>query len=469
MKRLLSALLVWCLLLPCAGAFAIATPRTIPVLAQEDIPATPHGIRNYLLLCVDSWNGKTDNLGNTDGMVLVTADEDMGKISLTSFTRDLLVKNPEKSGYNRLSRYVINNGANKEAVEKLVGIFETHFGIRIDHYIVVDWTMIQNIIDACGGVDITITDGEATRLRSKTAYTSSWTDPVLPAKNGGGTYHFKGHAAVIYMRIRSSYVVNGEANDFRRTTRARMVLSSLASSLRDISYDQALALLDTVVENTLVTDMSAADLFEAVQIAFDLKGAQIDQMRIPIKGTFEEIDYGGSAQQIDYPANREALHAFLYGTFIVRDEEDDLTGAEEAAGEDTLSQGQKELSRELYDIPHDGTAYSDFLSAFNAFLLRSAETDYSESADLSEEFEHLMSCYTAFLAEYEAFERELTDSRTPLLMMSRQKEMEERYQTFQGALDRLDQMELNPADEEYYVRTLENILENIVPEQAEGE
>ncbi len=468
MKRLLSALLVWCLLLPCAGAFAIATPRTIPVLAQEDIPATPHGIRNYLLLCVDSWNGKTDNLGNTDGMVLVTADEDMGKISLTSFTRDLLVKNPEKSGYNRLSRYVINNGANKEAVEKLVGIFETHFGIRIDHYIVVDWTMIQNIIDACGGVDITITDGEATRLRSKTAYTSSWTDPVLPAKNGGGTYHFKGHAAVIYMRIRSSYVVNGEANDFRRTTRARMVLSSLASSLSEITYDRALDLLDAVVENTLVTDMSAADLFEAVQIAFDLKGAQIDQLRIPIKGTFEEIDYGGSAQQIDYPANREALHAFLYGTFIVRDDEDEPAGMEDD-GEDALSQGQGELTREMYDVPHDGTAYSDFLSAFNAFLLRSAETDYSESGDLSEEFEHLMACYTAFLAEYEAFERELTDSRTPLLMMSRQKEMEERYQTFQGALDRLDQMELNPADEEYYVRTLETILENITPEPAEGE
>ena len=48
MKRLLSALLVWCLLLSCASAFAIATPRTIPVLEQEDIPATPHGIRNYL-------------------------------------------------------------------------------------------------------------------------------------------------------------------------------------------------------------------------------------------------------------------------------------------------------------------------------------------------------------------------------------------------------------------------------------
>ena len=46
-------------------------------------------------------------------------------------------------------------------------------------------------------------------------------------------------------------------------------------------------------------------------------------------------------------------------------------------------------------------------------------------------------------------------------MMSKQKEMEERYQTVQTVLDRLDQMELNRADEEYYVRTLETILENI--------
>ncbi len=467
MKRLFSALLILTLLLTSVAAGAIATPRTIPVLAREDIPATPHGIHNYLLLCVDSWNGKANNLGNTDGMVLVTADEDMGKISLTSFTRDLLVKNPEKSGYNRLSRYVINNGADKEAVEKLVGIFETHFGVRIDHYIVVDWTMIQNIIDACGGVDITITDGEATRLRSKTAYTTSWTEPVLPSKNGGGTYHFKGHSAVIYMRIRSSYVVNGEANDFRRTTRARMVLSSLADSLRDITYDKALDLLDAVVENTLVTDMSAADLFEAVQIAFSLKGTPIDQLRIPIKGTFEEIDYGGSAQQIDYPANREALHAFLYGTFIVRDQDEEPDEEESAA--EAVDPAEQELSREMFDVPHDGTAYSDFLSAYNNFLVRSAQTDYSESADLSEEFEKLMAAYTAFLSEYEAFEKELTDSKTPLLMMSKQKEMEERYQTVQTVLDRLDQMELNRADEEYYVRTLETILENIETNPSEGQ
>ena len=52
-------------------------------------------------------------------------------------------------------------------------------------------------------------------------------------------------------------------------------------------------------------------------------------------------------------------------------------------------------------------------------------------------------------------------------MMSRQKEMEQRYQTVQDALDRLDQMELSGPDEEHYVRTLETILENIGADPAE--
>ena len=456
MKRLFCAFLALCLLLPCLTAAAIDTPRPIPVLSREEIPGTPHGIHNYLLLCVDSWSGNANNLGNTDGMILVTADEDMKKISLTSFIRDLLVKNPEKAGFNRMSRYVINNGANKEAVEKLKGIYETHFGILIDHYIVVDWTMIQNIIDACGGVDITITDGEATRLRSKTAYSANWTDPVLPAKNGGGTYHFKGHAAVIYMRIRSSYVVNGEANDFRRTSRARQVLSSLAASLRDITYDRALELLDVVVENTLVTDMSAADLFEAVQLAYDLKDNDISQMRIPIQGTFEEIDYGGSAQQIDYPANREALHKFLYGTYVVREEDAPAPAGSEESG----LPAEGEPAADLFEAPHDGSAYAAFITAFNAFVRTASQGGYEMGTELTPEFETLMTAYTAFLEEYDAFRAELATSDTPLLMIAKQKEMDQRYQTVAEALDQLDQMELNPADDGLYIRTLESILES---------
>ncbi len=315
MKRFLSFLLV--LMLLCCTALA-DMPKAVPLLSEDEIPDTPTGVHNYMLLCVDSWSANPNNLGNTDGIVLVTVDEYANRLMLTSFIRDLLVQKAENN-FNRLSRYVPHNGANQAAVESLMDIFGTHFGVKIDHYVVVDWTMIQNIIDAAGGVDITVTAGEATRLKSKNAYKSSWTEPVL---KGAGTYHFTGYAAVIYMRIRSSTVVDGEANDFRRTSRARSVLTNLATSLSDITYDQALELLDVVVENTLLTDMTTADLLEAVGLAYNARKYDIDQLRIPIKGTYEGITYaGGSCQQIDFIANREALLEFLYGGFIVREDE----------------------------------------------------------------------------------------------------------------------------------------------------
>lgn len=317
MKRVFLCLM--CLMLLPLAALADAMPNPVPLLSEDEIPQTPTGIHNYLLLCVDSWDGNVNNLGNTDGVVLVTVDEYAGRLMLTSFIRDLLVQKEENS-FNRLSRYVPHNGSNKAAVEKLVNnIFATHFGVRIDHYVVVDWTMIRNIIDAAGGVDITVTAGEATRLKDKNAYKASWTEPKLA---GAGTYHFTGYAAVIYMRIRSGTVVDGEAYDFRRTSRARSVLMNIAEGLRDITYEQALDLLDVVVENTLATDMSAADLLTALDLAYGARGLPIEQLRIPIQGTYEPITYtGGACQQIDYVQNRVALHDFLYGTFIVRDDE----------------------------------------------------------------------------------------------------------------------------------------------------
>ena len=317
MKRILMLLVCLAVLLPVLPACA-ETPRDVPMLSEDEIPDTPKGVHNYMLLCVDSWNGNAKNLGNTDGMVLVTVDEYANRLMLTSFIRDQLIQKPDGS-FNRLSRYVPQNGHNQQAVENLMDIFGTHYGVKIDHYVVVDWTMIRNIIDAVGGVDISVTAGEATRLKSKDAYMTSWTTPKL---SGEGTYHFTGYGAVIYMRIRSGTVVDGEANDFRRTSRARSVLSSIASSLSDISYDQALDLLDTVVENTLLTDMSTADLLEAVQLAYDSRGLEIEQLRIPIAGTYESITYtGGACQQIDFVKNREALENFLYGGFVVTEDE----------------------------------------------------------------------------------------------------------------------------------------------------
>ena len=293
------------------------TPAPIPVIPEEEITPTPKGIHHYMLICMDSWETNRNNLGHTDGLVLVTVDEYAGRVMLTSFIRDMLIQRPDGK-FGRINNIAGYFGANQDGIEALIKTINTHFDLEIEKYIVVDFQQVQNIIDAIGGVDITITAKEAQYLRNYSISKTSTT----PELKGEGTYHFSGHAAVIYMRIRKVANIEGETQDVGRTRRARIVLTSIADSLKDITYDQAEKLLDVIMNNTIFTSMSTNDVLDALDLAMELKGSEIEQIRMPIDGSFESMPVAGMAtQQIDWEVNREALHTFFLDSFIVVEDE----------------------------------------------------------------------------------------------------------------------------------------------------
>lgn len=318
MKKWLSLLLALCLLISCVPlALADEEPAPIPVIPESEIPPTPKGIHHYMLICMDSWATDPKNLGHSDGLILVSVDEYARRVMLTSFIRDMLIQRPDGK-FGRINNVVGYFGANQAGIDALITTINTHFNLKIEDYIVVDFQQVQNIIDAIGGVDITITDREAQYLRNYSISRSSTT----PELAGGGTYHFSGHAAVIYMRIRKVVNIEGETQDVGRTRRARIVLTSIAESLKDISYEDATKLLDVVIENTIFTSMSAMDMLSALDLAMDLRGTEIEQIRMPIDGAYESMPVAGMAtQQIDWLVNREALHTFLLDSFVVVEDE----------------------------------------------------------------------------------------------------------------------------------------------------
>ena len=318
MKKWLSLLLALCLLISCVPlALADEEPAPIPVIPESEITPTPKGIHHYMLICMDSWATDPKNLGHSDGLILVSVDEYARRVMLTSFIRDMLIQRPDGK-FGRINNVVGYFGANQAGIDALITTINTHFNLKIEDYIVVDFQQVQNIIDAIGGVDITITDREAQYLRNYSISRSSTT----PELAGGGTYHFSGHAAVIYMRIRKVANIKGETQDVGRTRRARIVLTSIAESLKDISYEDATKLLDVVIENTIFTSMSAMDMLSALDLAMDLRGTEIEQIRMPIDGAYESMPVAGMAtQQIDWLVNREALHTFLLDSFVVVEDE----------------------------------------------------------------------------------------------------------------------------------------------------
>ena len=335
MKRMLTLILAAVLLLSILPeAMASDDPDPIPVIAMEDLSPTPAGLHHYMLICVDSWAADLNKTGqHTDGLMLVTVDEYAHRVMLTSFIRDMLIQRPDGK-FGRINNIMdlmspkIKNGIDgKQGIQMLVDTINTHFDLRIEKFIVVDFKQVENIIDAVGGVDITVTNREASYLKNYSISSTSTT----PAMGSGGTYHFSGHAAVIYMRIRKRETAeylhadgtfHSDNQDFGRTYRDRVVMASIADSLKDISYQDALKLLDVILSNTVYTNMTTDDLLDALNLAMEMRGVPVEHIRMPIDGTYEEFPYAGMAtKQMDFIKNREALWSFLLDSFVVVDEE----------------------------------------------------------------------------------------------------------------------------------------------------
>lgn len=317
-RRGLTLCLALSLALSAAAPAALAYKRydglaeKLTVVDKEHRTPTPKGMKHYLLLCMDSWKANMSRLGYSDGMVLLTLDEATGRVITTSLIRDMLVLHPDgKPG--RLT-YI----AKEFGVQGLIDTINNHFDIQIEKYVLMDWGQVQAIVDAAGGVDLTISSAEASYLK-RYAISPSSTKPRI---QNGGTYHFSGHAAVIYMRMRKVAAINGETQDFGRTFRTRTVLKNLADSLRGITYEDAEKLLDTVLDNTLDTNLSAQEALEAFNTAYSLKQSGVEACRLPFDDTVRPFDYyGGAAQLIDFEKNRALFHDFLYSnSFVVAEE-----------------------------------------------------------------------------------------------------------------------------------------------------
>lgn len=125
-------------------------------------PATDPAAKNFLIVgddshaCVDPdspWAGAADpertDLGQrSDTIMLVRIDPEAKRAAILSFPRDLWVKVP---GHGR-SR--INSAYRKGDYSLLAQTLFDNFGVKVDHYVQVDFCAFKTIVDAVGGVKV---------------------------------------------------------------------------------------------------------------------------------------------------------------------------------------------------------------------------------------------------------------------------------------------------------------------------
>mgnify|MGYP001099230992 CR=1 FL=1 len=232
----------------------VGTPEPGSDPETEPTPTTrvlkkPDGQVNIILLGSDA---RPDEGGfRTDIIVWVSLNPKDKYVSAVSFPRDLYVNIPGY-GENR-----INVAFPRGGFDLLADTFEENFGVRPDHYLMVDFNGFKSVINNLGGITV-----QTQRGLSDTC--AKWINSSGYCSVGPGPVHMNGELALWYARSRYS------TNDIDRARRAQEVIEAIFNRL--MSFDVILKAPDlyNAYINYVDTDIKLSDVLGLLPLANEI-------------------------------------------------------------------------------------------------------------------------------------------------------------------------------------------------------
>ena len=251
-------------------------------------------ITNILVMGVDDY--QPNDPGRSDSMILASIDTRHQKLKLTSFMRDMYVAIPGKDS-NRLN-VAYSSGGPQLAVKTI----EANFGVDIDRFVLIDYSSFSQIVDKLGGVDMTITQGEANLINRYSG------DSKRNLKEG--TFLLTGKQALYYSRIRAI------GNDFERTERQRKVFSSLINKFKTANIGTINQALYDVLP-LVGTNMTKNEILDMAANSLTYLNYPISQSRIPGDDAYvsDKVSIGGVGASVLIPnldKCRDSVATFIY-------------------------------------------------------------------------------------------------------------------------------------------------------------
>ncbi|QTE00359.1 LCP family protein [Streptomyces cyanogenus] len=252
-------------------ARAVVTPST-------SAAPLPTGSLNILVLGSDSRSGKANQeLGGgdsggarSDTAMVVHLDAGRTRATVVSIPRDTLVTRPScplSSGGSSAPAYgaMFNSAYELGGPVCAVKTVESLTGVRMDHYVEIDFSGFAKLVDALGGVDVTTTediDDDQSHLRLK-----------------AGTHHLDGTQALALARTRHGI---GDGSDLGRIGLQQMLVKDLLEQLSGAGLLTDPARLYQVADAVtagLTTDTGLDSLNELVGLGRSLRGLTADRVR----------------------------------------------------------------------------------------------------------------------------------------------------------------------------------------------
>ena len=271
------------------------TQKTIEI--PDDIKGIEDTFR-ILLIGVDS---RADDIrGLSDTMILFDINPRTKKIVMTSILRDIFVDIPGH-GSDRINAAYIYGGA-----KLLTQTIEKSFGIKVDKYVIVNFGMVRDIIDALGGVYVDVTEEELYFINRDSQVRKHSDTDHLP-ESSVGIVRLNGRQALAYARIRKI------DTDFGRTSRQREIIIASIDELKHMDIFEINSMLNLTLSQ-VTTNLTEKDILSMLAMAIRIKDYSIESMAIPVSGTWEyaTIDKK-SVIKIDFAANSKAWYDKVRG------------------------------------------------------------------------------------------------------------------------------------------------------------
>ncbi|MYT68553.1 LytR family transcriptional attenuator [Streptomyces sp. PsTaAH-137] len=254
-----------------------ASPSPSPSASASQEPVEK-GVLNILVLGSDSRSGKENKkLGGgdsggarSDTAMVLHLNADRSEATVVSIPRDTLVERPscptESGGTTAVAYNVMFNSAySLGGPVCAVKTVETMTGVRMDHYLEVDFAGFAKLVDALGGVDITTDediDDDLSQLHLK-----------------AGPHHLDGRTALAFARTRHGV---GDGSDLGRIKLQQQLVKALADGVSASGLLTSPARLYQVADaatGALTTDTGLDSLSRLTGLARSLQDLSADSVK----------------------------------------------------------------------------------------------------------------------------------------------------------------------------------------------
>ena len=217
-------------------------------------------IKNIALFGLDQRSAYSEDSTRSDVMMVLTVDIKHKKLKITSILRDSYVSIEGENSNGEHVDYMdkINAAYAEGGYELAIRTLNRNFGLNIMDYVTIDFTDTAAIVDAFGGVEISLTAEEKWEINQNLWNLSQETEGLikdsdfLADANGevvdlaGAEYSdsvelLNGNQAVAYGRIRNI------GYDYQRVERQQIVFKALMNRVTQLSFGEYPSLISQLM------------------------------------------------------------------------------------------------------------------------------------------------------------------------------------------------------------------------------